>query len=66
MDVGWHAGIRSWVVFLVKGVEGRQVKMVGCVFPLAVLAHGHSVYAGILVLIFDVQSNVDDFHVIRY
>ena len=33
---------------------------------LAVLTHGHSVYAGILVLIFDIQSGVDNVHVIRY
>ena len=36
------------------------------VSPLVVLTHGHYVYVGIMVLIFDVQSNLNDVHVIRY
>ena len=36
------------------------------VLSLTVLAHGHSVYVGIIVLMLDVQSNLGDVHVIRY
>ena len=40
------------------GKDGREF------FPLAVLTHRYSGYVGIIVLIFDEQSDLDD--VIRY
>ena len=39
---------------------------IGRFFSLAVLAYGHSVYAGILVLIFDIQSDLCHVCVLRY
>ena len=33
---------------------------------MAVLNHGHSLYVGIVILIFDEQSDLNDVRVIRY
>ena len=58
------SNIERCFVHMVKERKNHPGLLVQRGFSLAVLTHGHSGYVGIIVLIFNVQSNLDN--VIRY